>query len=268
MKQPFLIVLIVLSLGMVRIAVAQPGAADSLMQLGMSRYANREYAAAAEALLAAEALNPNATVKYNLACVYALLGDRAAALTWLDAAVAAGFVQVGQIEADADLAALREEPLYADILEKARRAAHPCEYRPEARQFDFWIGEWEVRNTAGRTVGENRVELILGRCVVLENWTDGFGRMGKSLNAYDAAQDRWQQTWMDDRGNVHTYTGRFTDGAMRFQREYADAEGRTVRNRLTFFPLAPDHVRQFSERSADGGATWTTVYDLHYHRKP
>lgn len=36
--------------------------------------------------------------------------------------------------------------------------------------------------------------------------------------------------------------------------------------RLTFSPLSDSLVRQHGERSTDGGRTWTTQYDLLYHR--
>jgi hypothetical protein len=37
--------------------------------------------------------------------------------------------------------------------------------------------------------------------------------------------------------------------------------------RLTFTPVDSNTVRQHGESSTDGGATWTTTYDLLYHRK-
>ncbi|MEW6208480.1 MAG: hypothetical protein AB1631_08935 [Acidobacteriota bacterium] len=37
--------------------------------------------------------------------------------------------------------------------------------------------------------------------------------------------------------------------------------------RLTFFNLGADRVRQFSERSTDGGKTWAVGYDFTYIRK-
>lgn len=37
--------------------------------------------------------------------------------------------------------------------------------------------------------------------------------------------------------------------------------------RLTFTKISEDKVRQFGERSNDGGSTWTVEYDLEYRRK-
>jgi hypothetical protein len=38
--------------------------------------------------------------------------------------------------------------------------ASPCT-APEYRQFDFWIGDWEVRSAQGRVLGHNRITSIL-----------------------------------------------------------------------------------------------------------
>lgn len=40
----------------------------------------------------------------------------------------------------------------------------------EHRQFDFWIGNWEVYGANGKLAGTNRVEKILAGCVLQENW--------------------------------------------------------------------------------------------------
>ncbi|MBL7732193.1 MAG: hypothetical protein JNM88_13520 [Chitinophagaceae bacterium] len=51
---------------------------------------------------------------------------------------------------------------------------------------------------------------------------------------------------------------------------YADKAGgqggKTFMRRLSFTKLSDDKMRQFGERSDDGGSTWTTEYDLEYRR--
>src|SRR5918992_3271668 len=78
----------------------------------------------------------------------------------------------------------------------------PCKTRPEHRQFDFWVGEWDVRNPRGQQAGTNSVQLILGDCVVFENWTGARGSSGKSFNVYNAATGKWRQTWVDNSGGM------------------------------------------------------------------
>jgi hypothetical protein len=40
-----------------------------------------------------------------------------------------------------------------------------------------------------------------------------------------------------------------------------------VLQKLTFFPISPDTVRQLFESSTDGGKTWTPGFDARYVRK-
>ena len=44
----------------------------------------------------------------------------------------------------------------AQSLAAAAQTAPPCKARPEYRQFDFWVGEWDVQNPQGQTAGTNR----------------------------------------------------------------------------------------------------------------
>ena len=70
---------------------------------------------------------------------------------------------------------------------------------PEHRQFDFWIGDWDVQ-VSGQPAGTNTIQLILDGCVLQENWTGSKGGTGKSFNFYDSAKGKWQQTWVDNTG--------------------------------------------------------------------
>ena len=156
---------------------------------------------------------------------------------------------------------------------------------PEHRQFDFWIGEWEVvpnpatqpPNAApsqpGRKPAVNVIEKAHGGCVLIENWDDGTGGTGgrgQSFNIYDRSRQRWHQTWVDNGGSLHQYWGAFTDGKMVFEGEVPLPSGarfqgrRTVR--LSFTPMGPDQVRQFSE-SLNVDGTWGVNYDLIYTRR-
>lgn len=149
--------------------------------------------------------------------------------------------------------------------------------RPEHRQFDYWVGEWDVRasgtsETAPTPLG-NVIRLEDDGCVLTEHWTTP--RMtGRSLNIYDRTRGQWHQTWVDSTGGLHEYWGNADgDGNIVFHGSTPAAAG-NVRQavRLTFFNLGPDkarpaRVRQFSEvLGADG--RWTTNYDLLYFRRP
>jgi hypothetical protein len=40
-----------------------------------------------------------------------------------------------------------------------------------------------------------------------------------------------------------------------------------VEQKLTFFAIAPDTVRQLFEASSDGGKTWVSTFDARYTRR-
>src|SRR4051794_18309792 len=84
--------------------------------------------------------------------------------------------------------------------------ARPCQ-SSEHRQFDFWVGHWDVFGPAGRKGGENPIELIADGCALLEKWTGNGGVPGKSLNIYDSVDRRWHQTWVDNGGTLLILAG-------------------------------------------------------------
>ena len=149
----------------------------------------------------------------------------------------------------------------------------PCS-RPEYRQFDFWIGEWEAFGTNGKKAGDSRISLILDSCVVLEEWTSasvqqGLRYAGKSFNTYNAATKQWQQTWVDNTGGSNEYLqGKFEDNKISFSSSpFRFSKDTLAIRRITFTNLGPAKLRQHGEISKDNGATWATEYDLEYRRK-
>ena len=150
---------------------------------------------------------------------------------------------------------------------------HPCNTMAEARQFDFWIGMWDVTPwqlpapTPRQQMGTNDVHSILEHCVISENWSGARGSNGKSYNYFDPNLKQWRQIWVDDTGTVLDYTGEFKDGAMRFVGWNRDATGKRLEQKLTFFAVAPDTVRQLFEQSDDGGKTWKPTFDGRYVKR-
>src|SRR5579872_7532679 len=75
-------------------------------------------------------------------------------------------------------------------------AAAPCA-STEYRQFDFWLGDWDVfERSDGSRVATARVRSILGGCVLLEEYRDLNGQGGNSFTLYDASRGVWHQTWV------------------------------------------------------------------------
>lgn len=136
---------------------------------------------------------------------------------------------------------------------------------PEHRQFDFWVGEWDVFNPAGKHVGASSIRLILGGCVVLENWKGDSGVEGTSLNIYDRVDRRWHQAWVDGSGSRLDLAGGLRGASMVLSGvSAAPTGGGKVTERITWSPVPGGKVRQLWEQSADGGESWTVAFDGTY----
>lgn len=65
------------------------------------------------------------------------------------------------------------------------------------REFDFWVGEWNVFDQTETVLnGTNLVKSLLDGCLVQENWAGSFGDHGRSLNVFDAETGLWNQSWV------------------------------------------------------------------------
>jgi len=144
--------------------------------------------------------------------------------------------------------------------------ALPCA-APLHRQFDFWIGVWDVVGPAGKFAGTNRIEPADGGCVLTESWSSaGGGYTGRSLNSV-GSDGRWRQTWVDSSGLRLELVGGLVDGKMVLEGETpaGTAGAPPVKNRITWSLEPEGRVRQHWETSVDGGKTYTTAFDGMYH---
>ncbi|MCA9739726.1 MAG: hypothetical protein KC645_19015 [Gemmatimonadetes bacterium] len=151
----------------------------------------------------------------------------------------------------------------------AQQPAPPTCAAPEHRQFDFWVGTWEVTNPAGQVVGTNRVDSILAGCAVQEHWEGAGGNVGESYNTWDRRRGVWHQTWVDNAGTLLLLEGGLEGDAMVLRGETRGQNGATTMQRITWRRVDgdPDRVRQHWESSTDGGSTWSTLFDGSYTRR-
>ena len=143
-------------------------------------------------------------------------------------------------------------------------APPPACSEPEYRQFDFWLGDWDVQLPNGKAAGVNHVRSLLGGCVLQENWTGSGGSVGTSFNIYDRSQRKWHQTWVDNQGTLLQLDGGFADGRMTLQGVTRDSTGVQALQRITWSQPRAGEVRQLWETSGDGGKKWTVVFDGQY----
>lgn len=134
------------------------------------------------------------------------------------------------------------------------------------RQFDFWLGEWEVRTADGQVAGVNRIESEYDGCVLHERYTTDRGYRGQSLNIYDASRKVWHQTWVDSDGLLLLLEGGIRDGRMVLEGQTVGADGQVTRHRISWTPNADGSVRQLWE-STDAEGEWSTAFDGRYTRK-
>jgi len=228
-----------------------------------------KHAEAAEALKqAGQAGVPAFLTGYELARSHALRGDQGAALAALEAAADAGLVDVQGLEADADFDDLREDRRFAAVIEKVKRNAMPCEFAPEHREFDFWIGEWHVADANGTPQGENSISKEENGCVLVEKWTGGGGSTGMSMNFYDPGRQKWVQQWVSGNGGFIDIEGGIENGSMVLTGTIRDLRSDdTLPFRGTWTPLEDGRVRQFFEQSSDDGETWAPWFEGFYSRK-
>ena len=154
-----------------------------------------EAAAAYEEIVKREPANGIAM--FNLACIYARMNEKDKAVEWLRQSVAPANNAFYLLDLnDPDLASLHDDPRYREIVQSVDKLKSPCMYSAEARQFDFWVGEWDVFGPQGRKAGSSVIQRVANGCGILENWTNAVGGGGgKSINFYDPQAKKWFQYW-------------------------------------------------------------------------
>lgn len=136
----------------------------------------------------------------------------------------------------------------------------------EHRQFDFWLGEWNVTSN-GQVAGSNRVVQVLNGCAVQENWQGASGISGNSYNLFDRATGKWHQTWVDSSGTLLQLDGGLVDGVMVLEGKRPTADGSGVAlHRIRWTQNDDGTVQQLWEASQDQGASWTVVFDGLYSK--
>jgi hypothetical protein len=215
-------------------------------------------------------VHPN-LVLYQLAQAVTLAGDKGRALGMLQELVDEDFLPVGTpASQEKAFASLFKDPQFVRLSAALEVNRAPCKLSDAAspyREFDFFIGDWDVVDKAGNEVGTSHVERVLAGCVLSESWRSQGGGEGRSLSSFNPGLRHWEQYWVDGQGLPLFFTGHFEDGELRLQGDSATRNGAQVMRRVTFSKLPTGGVRQVSEVSNDRGRTWTTDFDFSYLQK-
>jgi tetratricopeptide (TPR) repeat protein len=207
----------------------------------------------------------------RIARVYASENDHEKTLESLDKAITAGYFNFNEMDTLKEFSHLQQNEKFKELRNKAYAKAYPCTADPKAREFDFWVGEWNAYPTGSNVLaGHSVIQIVSGGCMILENWTSAVAPFnGKSMNFIDESTGKWEQVWVGSNGGGANFfvNGEYRDSAMRFDFEQTDPKGNKLNGRFTFFNQRPNQIRQLNETSPDNGKTWNTVYDFTYIRK-
>jgi hypothetical protein len=150
----------------------------------------------------------------------------------------------------------------------------------ESRQFDFWIGEWDVNlrirqpdlTWADQIRAVAQIYPILNGKAVLELWSDAreAGIKGYSLRHFDTAREEWV-LWLNwpgpNRSGSASLSGTFRHGRGEFFARQATQDGGERISRYTFSDIAQDRLRWDDAFSTDGGESWTHGWIMEFTRR-
>ena len=240
-------------------------------RMAFSYYNTGDYATALTGYHKALMLKPGpplkASIYSRMARVNALQNQPELAYASIDSARANGYLQFTELDNLKDFDRIRNTPRFKELRTLVFNSAFPCMANKQAREFDFWVGEWKVYVTGTKIVaGHSLIQRIAGGCAILENWTsNNAANNGKSINFIDPVTGKWKQSWAG--GGVQEFVnGEYKNAAMRFTFETTGPQNQKLIGRFIFYNQADGTVKQFNETSADNGKTWTTSYDFTYVR--
>ncbi|MEP7163768.1 MAG: DUF1579 family protein [Ferruginibacter sp.] len=149
----------------------------------------------------------------------------------------------------------------------AQNNQKPCT-APEAAQFDFWVGSWDLYS-ADTITGTNTIYKIMDGCAVQENFESQKMRYsGKSWSMYDPQLKLWQQTWIDNQGGFIYLSGKFENGTMTLTTEARKMpNGKEQTYRMVYHNISKDSFDWDWESTTDNGTTWINGWHIHYKRK-
>lgn len=143
----------------------------------------------------------------------------------------------------------------------------------EQRQFDFWVGVWDVEWPGNKPTqiehGTNTIRRVLDGCVVEEDFSGGKDThlRGKSHSIFLPRVHQWKQTWVDNEGSYLDFTGEFKDGQMILTREASAPDGSRFLQRMVWKNIKYSEFDWSWEKSEDNGKSWQVVWPIHYRRK-
>lgn len=114
-------------------------------------------------------------------------------------------------------------------------------------QFNFWLGEWYVYDSANNLVGTNSISKQYDNCVIQEKWISEGKNRGTSLNFFDKSDGFWHQIWVDNSGYILNLKGKFINGSMILKSEIIENEKGNYYNQISWTKNTDNTVTQLWE---------------------
>lgn len=168
----------------------------------------------------------------------------------------------------------------ACLLPQVAVAQEACQ-EEHYREFDFWIGEWDITNLRLQEDGSwlnvgaatNRVFPVAGGCGIVELWDGYLGGdhvRGFSVRTYNSDTGKWHLVlnWpQQNRARFGALEGVFAHGRGEFSTEFTTPDGTTGLTRYSFADIGHDAFRWNDGTSVDGGQTWRTSWIMEFKRR-
>ena len=141
-----------------------------------------------------------------------------------------------------------------------------CLSDPAFKQFDFWLGSWNVTaKGSDKLAGTNVIKKIEGGCAISEEWKGASGTSGSSINHYNPITGKWQQRWVAAGAYSIDMIGEFDGTSLMLEGTiYYYSNKTSFPFRGTWTPNKDGSVQQFFEQYAPKKQEWVSWFDSRY----
>ena len=143
-------------------------------------------------------------------------------------------------------------------------ATNACD-KPEFKQLDFWVGDWNAKWKGGQ--GVNHITKTYDGCVIEEHFdgTPSNHLRGHSVSMWFAPTKDWRQTWVDNEGSYIALRGG-PDGKGDFVLTNVRLSEKAPHLRMVFTDIKPDSFT-WRWQSSKTGKKWEDRWVIHYTRQ-
>ena len=143
----------------------------------------------------------------------------------------------------------------------------PCSSK-EYKQFDFWLGNWEVFDVKNKLIGTNRVVKMPNACAIQENWASTPGpSLGTSYNYYNAQDKSWNQLWIDNTEGSLELKGKKINNKMILKSALVTGKKGAFYNQITWTDHLDGTVQQLWELKDKNNNVVKEVFRGTYKKK-